>query len=131
MFIKHNYKGLRIFRTSSRREEGVLYRNLFSMRFLFSILVFLTPFLAMHIILVLAVLFAAIGLSIPAIVFGALTVAIALFYFRLDMDWKSPRQTLVFVFLRYIANLALIAGGFLGGVKLKMLYIGATFDYQR
>jgi len=131
LFIKHNYKGLRIYRTSSRREEGVLYRSLFSMRFPFSILVFLTPFLAMHFLLVLAVLFAAIGLSIPAIVFGALTVAVALFYFRLDMDWRSPRQTLEFVFLRYTANLALIAGGFLGGVKVGMLYIGATFDYRR
>jgi len=70
-------------------------------------------------------------LNIPAIVFGALTVAVALFYFRLDMNWRSPWQTLVFVFLRYIANLALIAGGFLGGAKLKMLYIGATFDYRR
>ena len=130
LFIKHNYKGLRIYRPSGSHEEGILYKGLFNMRFPFSILVFLTPFLAMHLILFLAILLAGIGLGIPAIVCGALTVAVALLYFRFDMNWRSPRRTLVFVFLRYTANLALIAGGFLGGVQLKMLYIDATLDYR-
>lgn len=131
LFLKHSYKGLRIYRASSGREEGVLYRSLFNMRFPFGILVFLTPFLAMHFFALLAIVLAAIGLSIPAIVCGALTIAVALFYFRLDMNRRRLRQTVIFVFLRYVANLALIAGGFLGGSKLKILYIGATFDYKR
>lgn len=131
LFFKHNYGGLRIYRNSGSRSKGTLYSKLFSMRFPFPAMVFITPFLTMHFTLLLAVVLAALGFYIPAIVFGAITAVLAGFYFRFDLNLRAPWRTPVFVPLRYLANLALIGGGFLGGLKLKMLYIGATFDYKR
>ena len=131
LFVKHRYRGLRIYRMSKNDETGAIYKRLLSMSFPFSILIFLTPFLAMHVILALTILFAAIGLDIPAIVFGAGTVAVALCYFQADVGRKNIVRGGAFVFFRYIVNLALLAGGLMGGAKRGMLYIGATFDYNR
>lgn len=95
----------------------------------FNIHIFLTPFLTMHLLLVLTVLLAIIGVYIPAAVGGLITLTIAAFYFRWDINRKNILQSIAFIFLRYAANLALLLGGFLGGAKLRMLYISATFDY--
>ncbi len=131
LFKKHDSKVMRVYRPSTRREKGVIYESLFSIKFPLPILIFLTSFLAMHIFLTLAIVFAAIGLYIPAIICGVATLAIAAFYFKADINWKNILQAGVFIFLRYTANLALLWGGFIGGVKLGMLYISATFDYKR
>jgi len=129
IFKKHSSKGLKIYRTGKRSEKESLYKCLFGMRFPFHILIFLTPFLTMHLILALAILFVIIGLYIPAIIGGLITLAIAASYFKADINRKNVLQTGAFIFLRYAANLALLLGGFLGGAKLGMLYISATFDY--
>jgi hypothetical protein len=100
------------------------------MRFPFNIHIFLTRFLGMHIFLALAIVFAIIGLYIPAIIGGVITLAVAAFYFKSDLSTKNILRGITFVFLRYAANLALLLGGFLGGAKLGMLYISATFDYM-
>lgn len=131
LFKKHDSKVIGVYRPSTRREKGVIYESLFSIKFPMPILIFLTSFLAMHIFLVLAILFAAIGLYIPAIICGVATLAIAAFYFKADISRKNILRTGVFIFLRYAANLALLLGGFVGGAKLRMLYISATFDYKR
>ena len=99
------------------------------MRFPLNIHIFLTPFLTMHILLALTIVLAVIGLSIPAIIVGLLTMAVAALYFKPDMNRKNILQSIKFIFLRYAANLALLLGGFLGGAKSGMLYISATFDY--
>ena len=129
IFKKHGSKGLKIYGAGKRSEDGSIYKCLLGTRFPFYILIFLTPFLIMHLILALAILLAIIGLYIPAIVGGVITLAIAVSYFKADVNWKNVLQTGVFIFLRYAANLALLLGGFLGGAKLRMLYISATFDY--
>lgn len=131
LFLKHEYRGLRLYRTSKNDETGAIYRRLLSIGFPFSILIFLTPFLALHVLLALTILFAAIGLDIPAIVSGAGTAAVTLYYFKGDIVRKDILRGVAFVFFRYIVNLALLAGGLLGGAKRGMLYIGATFDYSR
>lgn len=131
IFKKHGAKGLKIYQTSKRSEKGALYKCLFDKGFRFDILIFLTPFLIMHIILALAILFAIIGLYIPAIIGGLITLAVAVSYFRSDIGGKNILRTPAFVFLRYAANVALLLGGFLGGVKLGMLYVSATLDYRR
>lgn len=131
IFKKYSSKGLKIYRTSKRGEKGSLYKCLLSKRFPFHILVFLTPFLTIHILLALTILFIIIGLYIPAIIGGLSTLAIAASYFKADIDWKNVLQTGVFIFLRYAANLALLLGGFLGGAKSGVLYISSTLDCKR
>ena len=130
LFKKHDFKGLRVYRPGNRRDKSAAYKNLLGARFPFLILVFLTSFLFIHILLALAILLAAIGLYIPAIIAGGVTLAVALSYFRSDIDVKNPFKTCAFVFFRYIVNLALLIGGLLGGLKQRAIYIGATFDYK-
>ncbi len=130
LFKKHDFKGLRVYRPGNRKDKSAVYKDSLGVRFPFPILIFLTPFFALHILLALAILFAAIGLHIPAIVSGGFTLALALSYFRSDIDARNPFRTCAFVFFRYVVNLALLLGGLLGGAKRGMLYISATFDYK-
>ncbi len=126
IFKKHGSKGLQIYRTSKQNKKGSNYRCLFDKRFPFHILIFLTPFLTMHVFLTLTILLVLIGLYIPAIIGGLITLTIISFYFKSDVNIRNVLQTGVFIFLRYAANLALLLGGFLGGAKLGMLYVSAT-----
>jgi hypothetical protein len=47
-----------------------------------------------------------------------------------DIEIKHLFRTIRFILLRYMANLALLIGGLLGGAKLKVLYISGTLDYK-
>ena len=127
---KHMPRGLSLYRMGRDTRSGSIYRPLVETRFPFHVSVFLTPYLTMHLLLALAILLAAVGLHIPAIVAGALMVAEGGRVFRSDVSAGHIMRSAKYVVLRYIANLALIAGGLLGGVRLRMLYINATFDYK-
>ena len=129
IFKKHSSKGIRVYQTNRGSRGKSLYSSLINMKSPFNIHLFLTSFLTMHMLLVLTALLAIIGAYIPAIAGGLVTLAIAALYFRWDINRKNILQSIVFIFLRYAANLALLLGGFLGGIKLRMLYISATFDY--
>ena len=131
IFKKHGPKGLQIYRTSKHAIKNSNYRCIFNMRFPFHVSVFLTPFLAMNFFLLLSIIFAATGLNIPAIIGGVITITLFLLYFKSDINLNKFLQTVIFVFLRYTANLALFSGGFWGGIKRGMLYVSATLDYKR
>lgn len=127
---KHGSRGVRVYRRSRTKGKGAIYDCLLTARFPFDATVFLTTFLSMHAFFALAVLFAALAFEIPAIVTGVLALVLVVRYFRSDVDMRDPLQTVSFVFLRYIANLALLLGGLLGGIRLGMLYVSPTFDYK-
>jgi len=127
---KHSSRGLRVYRPTLERGPSAIYRSLLSTRFPVHVSIFLTPFLAMHMLAALAVLLAVLGQYIAAAVFGGLTLAVVAGYFRADIRRRNILRAATFVALRYLANLALLAGGLLGGARLGMLYVGATFDYK-
>jgi cellulose synthase/poly-beta-1,6-N-acetylglucosamine synthase-like glycosyltransferase len=129
IFKKYNSGTFSIYRTGKNSNNSSLYKTIINFKWPFDIHLFITPFLTMHILLALAIIFAAISLFIPALVVLCLLIIRAFFYFRGDLSIGNIVQSISFVFLRYTINLALIAGGFLGGLKLKMLYLGTTFDY--
>ena len=129
IFKKFNSGRFSIYLTNRRRSDSSLYRTIVDLKWPFDIHIFITPFLTMHFLLALAVIFAIVGLYIPALVVLCLLVIRAFFYFRGDLSIKNVFQSIAFVFLRYTINLALITGGLIGGLKSRMLYIGATFDY--
>lgn len=129
IFKKHGSKGLKIYRTKRGGGGISLYDPLLGIRLPFNAHIFLTSFLTIHIFLVLAIALAILDLFIPAIIAGLLTLTMAALYFKSDLNRKNVLQGIAFIFLRYAANLALLLGGFLGGAKLGMLYISATFDY--
>jgi cellulose synthase/poly-beta-1,6-N-acetylglucosamine synthase-like glycosyltransferase len=127
---KHSGSGLRVYRMGNRKDTGAIYRTMMDMKFPFHISIFLTPFLSMHLLLALAIVLAALGLHVPAIVAGVLAAAEGIRVFRSDLVAGDIVRSAKFILLRYIANLALIAGGLMGGARLRMLYINATFDYK-
>ncbi len=129
IFKKHAAKGLRVYTASSnkKRRESI-YHTLLGIRFPLNAHIFFTPFLTMHLLLLLALLLALLGLFIPAITTGVTGLIVAACYFKADITREKLPRSVAFIFLRYSANLALLAGGFLGGIRLKMIYISATFD---
>lgn len=131
LFAKHNFKGFTLYRMGKGADNGALYKELLHVSSPLPVLIFITPFFALHVLLALTVIFAATGLNVHAVVSGALTVAVAISYFRSDMWRKNIPRGIAFVFFRYIVNLALFMGGLLGGARRGMLYIGPTFDYHR
>lgn len=129
LFKKFHPGRFRIYRTNRKGNDPSLYTTVVDSKCPFDIHVFITPFITMHILFACSIIFAILGLLIPALVALCLLVIRAFFYFRRDLEIRSLFRSIAFVFLRYTINLALIAGGFLGGLKSRMLYVGATFDY--
>ena len=129
IFKKHTAKGFRVYiasRNENRRES--IYHTLLSIRFPLNIHIFITTFLTMHLLLLLALFLVLFGLAIPAIIIGVISLIVAACYFNQDMKREIFSRSVAFIFLRYSANIALLTGGFLGGIRHKMIYISATFD---
>jgi hypothetical protein len=84
----------------------------------------------MHVLAVAAIILAALGISLPAIIMGVIVLILGVVYFKEDFGNRKLSQSLAFVFYRYIANAALFTGGFLGGIKFHTLYISPTFDFS-
>ncbi len=127
---KHSSRGLRVYRPGSGERGTAIYRPLLSTAFPMHVSVFLTSFLMMHVLAFLALLFGVLGVYVAAGVFGAAALVVAATYFRSDLRRRNIMRAGMFVVFRYLANLALLVGGLLGGARLRMLYIGATFDYK-
>ena len=127
---KHSSSAIRIYRPRLTKGKDALYKILLQIPFPLSISIFLTPFLVMHSLFGFTVLLAALGIYAPSIVTGVATLITAILYFKSDLKRKNIVDAVAFVVLRYMANFALLIGGLLGGAKLRMFYIGATFDYK-
>ena len=128
LFKKHAAKGLRLYMASRRRKGQSPQRSLLGVKFPFDVHIFLTSFLIMHLILALSIVLAVVGLPIPAGIGGVIALAMMVLYFRSDVS-RNVFRTAAFIFFRYAANVALMLGGLLGGARLRMFYISATFDY--
>jgi cellulose synthase/poly-beta-1,6-N-acetylglucosamine synthase-like glycosyltransferase len=127
---KHSSRGLRVYRPRASGRNSAIYKRLLSTAFPVHVSIYVTSFLMMHVLAVLAVLLAVVGLNVAAGVLGAAALVTALSYFRSDILRRNVVQAGMFVTLRYLANLALLVGGLLGGAKLGMIHIGATFDHR-
>ena len=132
IFKKHNSKSLSLFQRKRGGEKGTLYRRIFCKKgFPLDTLIFVSPFLIMNMFLLLTILTIILGLNSPSIALAAITFILGIYYFMPDIEIKHPWQAAKFVFLRYMANLALLMGGLRGGVKHRMVYISGTLDYKR
>lgn len=130
IFQKHDSKGLKIYLSGKIKKDGSIYRSLLNTRFPLHMLIFISPFLIMILILVICILLIILGFCIPALVSGLFLLVLALYYFRRDITLNNIPQSIAFIFLRFAANSALLFGGFIGGIKLKMFYISATLDHK-
>jgi len=82
----------------------------------------------MHMLFAITLISLVLGLATVALVSGAALIIAGIQNFKADIRRKNMLEALIFMFLRYIANLALLGGGFLGGIKSGMLYFGGTLD---
>ena len=105
---KHTPKGLRLYRHGRDASSGSLYRPLVKAPFPFRVSVFLTPYLTMHLLLTLAIVLAAMGLHMPAIVVGALMVAEGVRVFRSDLSARGIVQSGKFILLQQDEQLLLL-----------------------
>lgn len=132
VFKKHNPKSLMVYLKKEKAKKQILYeRAIYRNPFPIFILIFITPFLIMNIFLLLSILSISLGFNIFSIILGLITLGLGIYYFIPDITANRPWRTVKFIFLRYLVNLALLIGSFLGGAKSKMIYISATFDYKR
>ncbi len=115
IFDKHSPKGIKVYRYSNKRNNASLFTSLIDTKFPLTAHIFLTPFFTMGILLILAVLLAVIGfwipaLWVPALIVGLLAIVRAVLYFKSDISTKNVLQSIIFICLRFVINLALLAG---------------------
>jgi cellulose synthase/poly-beta-1,6-N-acetylglucosamine synthase-like glycosyltransferase len=128
---KHSKDGVTFYIKTSTSKKGPLYKCILrKRRFPIRITFFFGLFFLLNVLFFMTILTAFCHLSLLATIFGVLTLLIGYFYFKPDIEAKTPVRTIQFIFLRYLANASLFLGGFFGGLKLKMLYISGTLDYK-
>jgi len=131
VYKKHTPKALQVYLVNRGARQGYLYSCVLNIKKSpLHLVIFITPFLTMHIFLILTIVTALLGLNITTWMFGSVTVLAGLAYLKSDVDLKHPLQSIVFAGLRYTANMALLVGGLLGSLRLGMLYISGTLDYK-
>jgi cellulose synthase/poly-beta-1,6-N-acetylglucosamine synthase-like glycosyltransferase len=128
VFAKHNEPAVEIYARLNRPVSGERYRCLFYRRSPWAVVLFLTNFFLLHLALLGTVLAWLLGWPLLGWVGISLTVVLALCYAWPDLKhWGLPRGA-VFAGLRYLADLALFSGAFIGGLRQKMLYFSAPVD---
>jgi cellulose synthase/poly-beta-1,6-N-acetylglucosamine synthase-like glycosyltransferase len=131
IFRKHSTHKLAIYRKARGKAGGTLYQRLFASRYFpFQAAVFLTSFWLMHILFLVAVVAWAVGVNTVPLVALVAGIAVAAFYLRVDIRPGKPATTCRLMALRYLANLALLAGGIRGGLRSRMLYASPTLDHH-
>lgn len=129
LFKKHANKGIKLYISKFDKSKQSLYHLVIDKKFPLSFIVFFTPFLLLNILLIGLIGLRIAGSSItPMLIVSSFVVISALYCFRFDIKRRNGTESLIFVFLRYTANLALLIGGFFGGLKQKMLYFNGTLD---
>jgi len=127
VFAKHNERALELYARIGRPIDGERHVCLFYRRVPVGIVVFLTRFLLMHVTLLAAVGVWLMGWHVA----GGIMIAVAAGLIS-AYAWPDVRRWGVrgigFAMVRYVADLALFLGGFVGGLRQKMLYLSATID---
>lgn len=134
-----------LFKKHSRRKRLQLYRydlsennaNPFGIRCVLDLpfpvhgMIFLSSFHVMHVALLVAAAAALAGAIALAGAAGVVFVASAAWYFGIRFDPRTPWKSLAFSAIRYMADLAYVTGGALGGLREGVLYLEATRTRRR
>jgi len=111
-----------------RPVSGERYRCLFYRRSPWAVVLFLTNFLMLHLAFIGTILAWLLGGSLPGLMGLGAIVMLTLSYAWPDLKRWGLRLGAAFAGLRYLADLALFLGAFLGGLHQKMLYFSAPVD---
>ena len=128
VFAKHNDRALEVYARLGRPVAGERYLCLYYKRSPWAVVLFLTNFLALHLALLGTVSAWLLGWSLLGWAGTGVTAGLALCYAWPDLKhWGLPLGP-AFAGLRYLADLALFTGAFVGGLCQKMLYMSAPVD---
>jgi hypothetical protein len=128
VFAKHNEPAVEIYARLHRPVSGERYRCLFYRRSSRAVVLFLTNFFMLHLALAGTLLAGLLGWPQLGLMGLGVTMMLALSYAWSDLKHFGLRQGEAFAGLRYLSDLALFAGAFIGGLRQKMLYFSAPVD---
>jgi len=128
VFAKHNPRAIEFYARLRKPIKGERYGCLFYRLAPVAVVIFVTRFLALNLLLLATLGLGLAGWNAGAWTGLALSAAAALIYAWPDLRRAGPVRGLVFSCLRYLAESALFAGAFIGGLRRRMLYISATID---
>ena len=134
LFRKHDpRRRLQVYRydLSPRNDNPLGIARVLNIPFAVPTMVFLSSFHVMNAAAVVAAVTWASGAEGLFAVAAATFVGSAAWYFGIRFDSRTPLRSLAFSGLRYLADAAYVAGGFLGGLGEGMIYLEATRTRKR
>ena len=128
VFSKHNDRALELYARLGRQATGERYACLFYRRSRLAAVCFLTTFLMLHLTALAALAAWLLGWTVAAWAGLGLTAVFLLAYAWPDLRRSGPALGGAFAAIRYMADMALFVGAFVGGLRQRMLYLSATVD---
>ena len=128
VFRKYNEKAAELYVRVRNPVHGERYICLFYHRFPLPIVVFLTKFLVLHLAAAAAAFGWVVCLPLLGWIAGVVAGAAAILYVAPDVRRSGPGLGLAYSLVRYVADLALFLGAFLGGLRQRMLYLSPSMD---
>jgi cellulose synthase/poly-beta-1,6-N-acetylglucosamine synthase-like glycosyltransferase len=128
LFAKHNERAIEIYMRTLRPLDGERYICLFYKRSRVPVVLFLTKFLMLHTVLLATGIAWLLGLTGAGSAGLILTTILAVSYAWPDVGQSGLLLGSAFTVIRYVADMALFIGAFIGGLRQKMFYFSATVD---
>lgn len=128
VFAKHNDRAIELYVPLKQSLDGERYICLFYRRSPVAIVLFLTKLLTLHLTLLGASILWLLGLGSISWFCNGMAFLIMIAYAWPDLKQFGIVLGLAFTAIRYVADLSLFMGAFIGGLRQKMLYFSATVD---
>jgi len=128
VFAKHNDRAVELYVRLGRPVGAERYGCLFYRRFPVAVVLFVTKLFMMHLALLGAAVAWLLGWPTVGWVGAGLTMLLATSYAWPDLRQSGFVLGWAFTGIRYVADMALFVGAFIGGLRQKMLYVSATVD---
>jgi GT2 family glycosyltransferase len=128
VFAKHNDRAVEFYVPLKQPLDGERYVCLFYKRSPMAVVVFITKLLMLHLTLFGAAISWLIGLETIGWFGAGLAFLIMIAYAWTDLKQSGIFLGSAFTAIRYVADVALFMGAFIGGFRQKMLYFSATVD---
>jgi len=128
VFAKHNERAIEIYMRLLQPLDGERYICLFYKRSGLPVVLFLTKFLMLNTALLATGIAGLLGLTTAGSVGPCLTTILVISYAWPDVRRSGLLLGSAFTAIRYVADMALFIGAFIGGLRQKMIYFSATVD---
>jgi len=128
VFAKHNERAVEIYGRLWEPVDGERYLCLLYRKAPVAVVLFLTKFLMLHVALFATAVAWLLGAATAGWAGLGLTAALAVSYAWPDLRRWGLLLGSAFAAIRYVADMGVFIGAFIGGLHQKMLYLSATVD---